>query len=101
MITPMNAVRPFAVALVLATVLATGCVVGGGGGGRYDDTVGVSYGVGFYEPYGYDYGGWGPGYRVGPPRGGDHRRDRPSRPYHVPEPSHRTPSIPTHSRPRH
>ena len=38
--------------------------------------VGVGYGgsVGYvgggYEPSGYDYGGWGGAYRVGPPRGG-------------------------------
>jgi hypothetical protein len=31
----------------------------------------VGYVGGFYEPYGYEYGGWGPDYRVGPPRGGD------------------------------
>ena len=52
-------------ALVL---LLPGCVAGGGGG------VDVSYGADFYEPLGYEYGGWGRGYRVGPPRGrgGEH-----------------------------
>ena len=58
----------------VALLALTGCVVGGGGG--YDDTANVSYGVGFYEPLGYNYGGWGPGYRVAPPRGGEPRRDR-------------------------
>lgn len=29
---------------------------------------GVGYVGGFYEPYGYEYGGWGSDYRVGPPR---------------------------------
>ena len=33
----------------------------------------VGYVGGFYEPYGYEYGGWGPDYRVGPPRGGMER----------------------------
>jgi hypothetical protein len=36
----------------------------------------VGYDGGYYEPYGYDYGGWGVGYRgVGPPRCCDHRDD--------------------------
>jgi hypothetical protein len=52
----------------VVTLLAlTGCLVGGyGGGGGVD----VGYAGGFYEPGGYEYGGWGRGYRVGPPRGG-------------------------------
>ena len=29
-----------------------------------------AYAGSFYEPGGYEYGGWGRGYRVGPPRGG-------------------------------
>jgi hypothetical protein len=35
----------------------------------------VGYDGGYYEPYGYDYGGWGGGYRVGPGRCCDHRDD--------------------------
>jgi hypothetical protein len=35
----------------------------------------VGYAGGYYEPYGYDYGGWGVGYRVGPSRCCDHRDD--------------------------
>lgn len=50
----------------LSLVLA-GCVVPGGYG--YDGGVGVDY----YEPFGTEYGGWGPGYLVGPGRGGDRR----------------------------
>ncbi len=66
----------------------TGCAVEGGG---YDGDVGVGVGVGYvgdyYEPYGYDYGHWGPGYRVGPPHCcdhgyGDHGRGAPSIPSH-------------------
>jgi hypothetical protein len=37
----------------------------------------VGYDGGYYEPYGYDYGGWGAGYRVGPSRCCDHRDDHP------------------------
>jgi hypothetical protein len=35
----------------------------------------VGYDGGYYAPYGYDYGGWGAGYRVGPGRCCDHRDD--------------------------
>ena len=35
----------------------------------------VGYDGGYYEPYGYDYGGWGAGYRVGPSRCCEHRDD--------------------------
>jgi hypothetical protein len=41
---------------------AAGCAVSGYGGG-YDDDY---YGVGYYEPVGGYYGGWGHGYHVGP-----------------------------------
>jgi hypothetical protein len=67
------------------------CAVEGGGG--YDGDVGVGVGVGYvgdyYEPCCYGYGGWGGGYRVGPPRGyggghGDHGG-----------PGHSAPSIPS------
>lgn len=54
-------------AVLLALVSA--CAVEGGGYG-YGGDVDVGYVGGVYEPYGYDYGGWGGGYRVGPPRGG-------------------------------
>jgi hypothetical protein len=67
-----------------------GCAVQGGG---YDGDVGVGVGVGYvgdyYEPYGYDYGHWGPGYRVGPPHGGPGPGDR----------GRGAPSIPNHARP--
>jgi hypothetical protein len=55
------------IGLAALGVLA-GCVVGPGG---YDGTVvGVGYVGGYYAPGGYEYGGWGRGYRVAPPRGG-------------------------------
>jgi len=50
---------------IFVAVMLAGCVAAG-----YDDGdvgVGVGYVGGFYEPWGYDYGGWGRGYRVGPP----------------------------------
>jgi hypothetical protein len=93
---------------VLVLVLLQGCAVNGQTGA----SVGVSYGVGFYEPYGYPYGGWGPGYMVVPPRydGGRHydrnrfigsRRSRTSPPAYRPaDPSRRVPSIPSRSRRR-
>ena len=67
---------------------------------------GVGYAGGYYEPYGYDYGGWGAGYRVGPSRGGDHRDDHAGNRGHVgrapayrPAPAGRSaPSIPGRSR---
>jgi hypothetical protein len=46
--------------------LPLGCAVGYG----YGDGATVGLGLDYYEPLGFDYGGWGPGYRVGPPRGG-------------------------------
>jgi hypothetical protein len=49
---------------------AIGCVVRGGGYGGGVDVVG---GLDYYEPYGVEYGGWGPGYQVGPVRGDDRR----------------------------
>jgi hypothetical protein len=82
-------------ALVLTMLSA--CAVTGVG---VDGTVGVvGYDAGYYEPYGYDYGGWGRGYRVGPGRGGDVRGgDHPSRSYRPAPASRRTPSIPNRSR---
>jgi hypothetical protein len=56
-----------AVALLAAAAAAlAACAVEGVGYGGPD--VGVSYVGGFYEPFGYEYGGWGRDYRVGPPR---------------------------------
>jgi len=53
--------------LAVAACAVAACAVGVGGPG-YDG--GVGYVGGYYEPWGYDYGGWGGRYRVGPPRGG-------------------------------
>jgi hypothetical protein len=56
----------------LAMTLLNACTVTGVG---VEGTVGADYDAGYYEPYGYEYGGWGDGYRVGPGRGGDRRGD--------------------------
>lgn len=52
------------------TLLSAGCIMSDGGYG-YDD--GGYAGPGYYDSFGVDYGGWGPGYHVAPYRGGDHR----------------------------
>ena len=46
-------------------------------GPGYDGYGGVDVGyVGdYWEPWGYDYGGWGGHYHVGPPRGGAWHED--------------------------
>ena len=55
---------------LLVLVVLTACIAGGYGGEGYGS---VGYvGGDYYVPGGYEYGGWGSGYRVGPPRGGDH-----------------------------
>lgn len=55
----------------MASLMLCACAVTGVG---VEGSVG--YAGGYYEPYGYDYGGWGVGYRgVGPPRCCDHRDD--------------------------
>jgi hypothetical protein len=51
---------------------------------------------GVYEAPGYEYGGWGPGYHVGPPRGGERRPETSSPHAYRPAPRSRpSPSIPT------
>jgi hypothetical protein len=76
-----------ALGLVLLTVLYA-CTVTPGG-----------YVGGVYEPSGSDYGGWGPGYHVGPSRGGERREEHSSNhAYRSAPPSRPSPSIP--SRPR-
>jgi hypothetical protein len=79
----------------------TGCVATGG----YEGDVGVSYGVDYYETYGYDYGHWHPGYHVAPSRGGHEDRararaeSRPSQPAYRPAPiALPAPSIPLRPR---
>ncbi|MGC2033013.1 MAG: hypothetical protein WA642_23565, partial [Steroidobacteraceae bacterium] len=56
--------------LALLVLVLGSCAVTGVG---VEGTAGYGYDAGYYEPWGYDYGGWGDGYRVGPGRGGDRR----------------------------
>jgi hypothetical protein len=73
-----------ALGLALLTVLYA-CTVTPGG-----------YVGGVYEPSGSDYGGWGPGYHVAPPRRGERRPEQPSPHAYRPAPRSRpSPSIPT------
>ena len=73
-----------ALGLLLFTGLCA-CLTGGGG-----------YIGGVYEPNGYDYGGWGRSYQVGPPRGHDRRPQRPqAHTYRAAPESRPIPSIPT------
>ena len=102
----MSAVSGRWLAAGLGAVLLTllnACAVTGVG---VDGSVGVGYDAGYYEPYGYEYGGWGGGYRVGPGRGGDRRGDDrrgggPPRSYRPAPASRPTPSIPNHPRGSH
>jgi hypothetical protein len=91
--------RSMAIGLLLIAPL--GCTVTGGGL-AYDGTVGV--GLDYYEPSGFDYGGWGPGYGVGPYRDGGHRPDggrgmSPGNTFRPAPSSHSIPSIPSRARP--
>jgi hypothetical protein len=81
--------------LALLVLVVSSCAVTGVG---VEGDVGYGYDAGYYEPWGYDYGGWGQGYRVGPGRGGDRRGEHPSRPYRAAPQSRPTPSIPHGSR---
>jgi hypothetical protein len=70
---------------LLLLALLSACAETGGG-----------YVVGAYGPSAYDYGGWGPGYHVAPPRGGERRPERSSPRAYRPAPRSRpAPSIPT------
>jgi hypothetical protein len=78
-----------ALGLALLTVLYA-CTVTPGG-----------YVGGVYEPSGSDYGGWGPGYHVGPSRHGQRRPEHLSpRAYRPAPPSRPAPPIPTRPRRR-
>ena len=100
--------RAAAIALLagLDLFLLAGCAVSDGAGGY---STHVRIGLDYYEPrygdYG-GYGGWQPGYRVGPPRR-DFDRGRPppggardSRGYRPAPGAHPVPSIPSLPHPR-
>jgi hypothetical protein len=95
-------VRPSAaiIAIGVLTLLLSGCVADGGEYGYRTD---IGIGTDYYELDGYDYGGWGPDYRVGPYRAGSPRPGRGAgnsiRHSYRPAPaSHAMPSIPSGSR---
>ena len=69
----------------VAMTLLNACTVTGVGVEGSAD-YGAGYEAGYYEPWGYDYGGWGYGYRVGPGRGGDRRGGAGSRSHRRPRP---------------
>lgn len=78
-----------ALGLALLTVLYA-CTVTPGG-----------YVGGVYERSGSDYGGWGPGYYVAPPRHGERRPEHSAPRAYRPAPRSRpAPSIPTRERGR-
>ena len=76
----------------IVIIMMFGCVVAGGGYAYGDRDMRADY----YEPYGFGYGGWGPGYQVAPYRnGGYHERrdDHASHAYRSAPASHAMPSI--------
>jgi hypothetical protein len=73
---------------LFAVSMLGGCVAAGYGDG--DVGVGVSYVGGYYDPCCYHDGGWGHGYRVGPPHGEFHGPGG----GHGPGPGRGAPSIP-------
>jgi hypothetical protein len=81
----------------------TGCAVPDGSQAYYSTDLRI--GLDYYDPWFGDYGGWGPGYRVGPPRqimrlpdpGHDRRPPRGFRPAPGSRP---IPSIPSRPHPR-
>jgi hypothetical protein len=87
-----------AAVVAVAVALSSGCVVTDGGYGYG----GAPYGVGYYEPAGIAYGGWGPGYDVAPFRRGYPLRyggHPPPHAYRAAPASRAMPSIPTGARP--
>jgi hypothetical protein len=107
----MSIWRWSAIACVIGLFTATlpGCVVPDGGYGYGDGYEGdADIGLDYYDP-GVEYGGWEPGYQVGPfyhdghhPEGGGHHFEggaHPQQPAYKPAPASRPmPSIPVRSR---
>jgi hypothetical protein len=55
----------------------------------------IGVGIDYYEPFGFDYGGWGGNYRTGPPRGGGRAFGNGNHAYRSAPASHAMPSIPS------
>jgi hypothetical protein len=95
-----SAVRDASAATALCLALG-GCVAVGGyydTDAGYDTDVTVGYSPGYLEPYGYEVGGWGDNYRLGPGRGGDRRSPQPAHAYQAAPAARAAPSIPGGSR---
>jgi hypothetical protein len=94
--------RAIPLLIVLLVAAVVGCVGGAvgvdAGYGYYGEGPAYDYDLDFYDgPWGY-YGGWGPGYFVGPPRSGGrwHGDGRPGGHPYRPAPRGRAvPTIPT------
>jgi hypothetical protein len=98
----MTPARRFLPAIAVASACLLGaCVVGGPyDGGPYGGGVAV-YDGGYYEPQGYEVGGWGGGYHVGPGRGGERSgRAQTTHSYRPAAAGRASPSIPSRSRRR-
>lgn len=87
----------------LFTILLVSCAITGNGYGYYDGA-NIGIGPGYYEPYGSYYGGWGPGYRVGPIHGNNYHPALGGHPtphaYKAAPKSRPVPSIPSRRRTR-
>jgi hypothetical protein len=84
--------------VLIAPLIAvpSACTVDPGYG--YGPGPAVGIGLDYYGPLGYDYGGWGPQYRVGPTRGGarfDGGGRGSNHTYRSASPSRGMPSIPS------
>ena len=97
----LHRARVLALAAGSLCLLLASCAVTDGGQGYNSN---MSIGLGYYaEPWPGDYGGWGPGYRIGPYPGAMQRHEigrplPPPRAYRVAPGARPVPSIP--SRPR-
>lgn len=68
----------------------------GDSGYPYPPAISVGLGLDYYELCGFDYGGWAPGYRVGPPREGMRQPEvAPCRGYRPPTAGRALPPIPS------
>jgi hypothetical protein len=84
--------------LVPVLMIAPACTLEPGYGYGYDGTTNIGVGIDYYEPLGFDYGGWGGNYRAGPPRGGPRGgggRGGASHAYRSAPASHGMPSLPS------
>ena len=89
---------PLRIAIAATALVLASCVVPDGGG--YYDGGEAYYSASVYEPVGYDYGGWGRSYHVGPHRGGARGNDHGPHAYRSAPAGRPTPSLPGRGRHR-